>query len=65
MQALLDAGADPNATNVAGQTPLLSAVMAGNAPVVEALMDAGAKPDKTTKLMAKTKPEIKKLLKKR
>jgi ankyrin repeat protein len=65
VQALLDAGADPNATNVAGQTPLLSAVMAGNAPVVEALMDAGAKPDKTTKFMAKSKPEIKKLLKKR
>jgi hypothetical protein len=39
--------------------------MAGNAPVVEALMDAGAKPDKTTKFMAKSKPEIKKLLKKR
>jgi ankyrin repeat protein len=65
VQTLLDAGANPNSRNVGGQTPLLEAIVAGRADVVEALMNAGAKPDTNAKFMAKTRPEIQKLLKKR
>lgn len=65
VEALLAAGSDPNVVYVGGQNPLMRAVMMGNVPIVEALLDAGAKPDKQTKFMARSNPEIKKLLKKK
>jgi ankyrin repeat protein/mono/diheme cytochrome c family protein len=49
VKLLLDRGADPNATNVLGSTPLMAASAAGDADSVRALLDAGAevnaKPD--------------------
>ncbi|TPG56724.1 ankyrin repeat domain-containing protein [Sphingomonas glacialis] len=38
---LLDAGADPNQRNHAGQTALMNAVMFGHAEIVEMLLAAG------------------------
>ncbi len=42
LEALLDAGADPNATNGAGQTALMFAALAGRTRSVEILRNAGA-----------------------
>lgn len=39
LQALLDAGADPNARTVSGVTPLMAGAASGNAQVVTALLD--------------------------
>ena len=44
LRALLQAGADPEAADVAGQVPLQWAAAAGNALVVAALLAAGADP---------------------
>ena len=44
-QALLAAGADPNARDVLGWTPLMAAVMAGNAPLAALLVKHGASVD--------------------
>ena len=43
-QALLEAGADPNATDDEGETPLFWAARHKHIHVVEALLDAGANP---------------------
>ena len=43
-QALLDAGADPNATDNEGETPLYLAAQLDRIAVVEALLDGGANP---------------------
>ena len=46
VQALLDAGTDPNVKGgLYPQTPLISAVEGGNPAVVQALLDAGADPN--------------------
>ncbi len=42
MQALLDAGADPNGTTVNGTTPLMLAAAAGKSDAVRLLLDKGA-----------------------
>ena len=42
MAALISHGADVNAREVDGKTPLIRASNYGNAKVVEALLDAGA-----------------------
>lgn len=42
---LLDAGADPNATNAVGHGPLHVAAMRGHAELVRMLLDAGACPE--------------------
>ena len=42
MAALISHGADVNAREVDGETPLMVASYFGNAKVVEALLDAGA-----------------------
>lgn len=47
-QLLLDAGADPNEKNEAGETPLHIAARAGQHRVVRQLLAAGAKPTATT-----------------
>ncbi len=65
VRSLLAAGANPNVIDAGNQTPLLHAVMAGRVDVVEALLAGGAKADATTRLVAKGKPEIEKLLKKK
>jgi len=44
LQALLDAGADPNAADGNGDTPLSHAAMDSPISVVEALLDGGANP---------------------
>ena len=44
LQAMLDAGADPNAANDNGETPLSFAVNKCQITVVEALLDGGANP---------------------
>ncbi|MCY1243705.1 hypothetical protein D9M72_567310 [compost metagenome] len=45
MQLLLQHGADANAVNDRGQTPLAGAAFKGYADVAEALLGAGADPD--------------------
>jgi ankyrin repeat protein len=44
VQALLDAGADPNAANPGGLTPLIMAAGYGYTPIVELLLHRGANP---------------------
>jgi ankyrin repeat protein len=46
---LLEAGADPNATELSGITPILYASMNGHAVVVSALLEAGANPNSPEK----------------
>jgi len=41
---LLSVGADPDARNHAGSTPLIGAAKRGRAPLVRQLLDAGADP---------------------
>ena len=65
VEALLAAGADPNARSANDQNPLCQAVFTDRPEVVEALLDAGATPDRNTKFFAKSKPEIQALLKKK
>ena len=45
VEKLLNAGANPNATNSFGYAPLHVAVSAGQTAIVEALLNAGANPD--------------------
>lgn len=45
---LLQAGADPNASNRYGASPLSEAAMLGSAPLMEALLKAGANPKTLT-----------------
>ncbi len=44
VQALLDAGADPNARQQAGYTPLMGAASAGRGDLVDLLLRRGADP---------------------
>lgn len=44
VQALLDAGADPNAASPGGTTPLIMAAGYGYTPIVELLLNRGANP---------------------
>jgi len=44
IQALLQAGADPNAADGSGETPMFPAVCSGRISVVQALLDGGASP---------------------
>lgn len=44
VQALLDAGADPNAASPGGTTPLIMAAGYGYTPIVELLLHSGANP---------------------
>ena len=45
VRSLLDAGADPNASNIYGVTPLTIAALLGYREVVDMLLDKGADPD--------------------
>lgn len=45
VEALLEAGADPDARTGAGGSPLVAAALARNAPAVKRLLAAGAPPD--------------------
>jgi ankyrin repeat protein len=45
VQSLLKRGADPNAQNALGLTPLFFAAASGQTPIIEALLQAGAKLD--------------------
>ncbi|CAN0008584.1 unnamed protein product, partial [Phaeothamnion confervicola] len=45
IQPLLDAGADLNAQNRNGQTPLHAAALVGNLETCKVLLDARARPD--------------------
>ncbi len=45
ISALLDAGADPDAHDSAGLTPLHAAAQEGHATAISALLDAGADPN--------------------
>ncbi len=42
VKTLLDAGADPNASNAVGMTILMGAALAGNTEGIQSLLDAGA-----------------------
>jgi hypothetical protein len=44
-KVLLDKGADPNSARKDGDSPLITAAIVGNKPVVELLLDKGANPD--------------------
>ena len=46
IQALLEAGADPNTAEIGGNTPLLTAIWCkANISIIEALLDGGANPE--------------------
>jgi hypothetical protein len=49
VEALLDAGADPNAIDKSGVAPLHRAVRTRSAAAVAALLDGGADPELTNK----------------
>lgn len=69
MELLLEAGADANKQNNAGDTPLHKAVAKTSIPCIKALIEHGANPKtenrerKTPERMAKTK-EVKDIMKK-
>ncbi len=50
LQAMLDAGADPNPFDAEGRTPLMIAAEQGDEPLVLALLDGGADPILTDRI---------------
>lgn len=54
VEALLDAGADPNGTNILGVSPLFTAAMVGNMAKFELLLARGADPHETSDTAANT-----------